>query len=459
MNWTGAGGKMRHILILLVVLVIAFCGTLADAAALPGGTLDPTTVTKYATPLLIPPAMPYTAGTNTDFYEIAVRQFQQQVLPAGLPQTTVWGYGSTNPASIFNFPSLTIEAANNRPVQVKWINDLIDPGTGDCLPHLLPVDQTLHWANPLGPRDSRGTDNTPYAGPVPIVTHVHGAETNQESDGYPEAWYLPNCNIPGDINFTTGTLYDTFKASSAVGGLWEPGATVFTYPNDQRATTLWYHDHALGMTRLNVYAGPAGFYLLRGGPGDQVGLISGGTATLPGPAPAVGDGGGPYYEIPIAIQERSFNSDGSLFYPDNRAFFEGVDPLDLNIPFIPELAINGQRSDISPIWDPEFFGNTMVVNGNTWPSLQVEQRRYRFRFLNGNQSRFLILTTDTSKHGEQCHDPGPDLLADRRRGRVPGGADGADAAADRARGTGGRDRGLHEHPRRDEHHAAEHRAG
>jgi FtsP/CotA-like multicopper oxidase with cupredoxin domain len=410
-------------------------------------------------PLLIPPAMPYTAGTNTDFYEIAVRQFQQQVLPAGLPQTTVWGYGSTNPASIFNFPSLTIEAANNRPVQVKWINDLIDPGTGDCLPHLLPVDQTLHWANPLGPRDSRGTDNTPYAGPVPIVTHVHGAETNQESDGYPEAWYLPNCNIPGDINFTTGTLYDTFKASSAVGGLWEPGATVFTYPNDQRATTLWYHDHALGMTRLNVYAGPAGFYLLRGGPGDQVGLISGGTATLPGPAPAVGDGGGPYYEIPIAIQERSFNSDGSLFYPDNRAFFEGVDPLDLNIPFIPELAINGQRSDISPIWDPEFFGNTMVVNGNTWPSLQVEQRRYRFRFLNGNQSRFLILTTDTSKHGEQCHDPGPDLLADRRRGRVPGGADGADAAADRARGTGGRDRGLHEHPRRDEHHAAEHRAG
>ena len=86
-----------------------------------------------------------------------------------------------------------------------------------------------------------------------------------------------------------------------------------------------------------------------------------------------------YYEIPIAIQDRSFNADGSLFYPDTRAFFDGITG-----PYIPE-------TDISPIWNPEFFGNMMMVNGNTWPFQVVEQRRYRLRFLNGCQSRFLIL--------------------------------------------------------------------
>jgi FtsP/CotA-like multicopper oxidase with cupredoxin domain len=144
------------------------------------------------------------------------------------------------------------------------------------------------------------------------------------------------------------------------------------------------------MTRSNVYAGPAGFYLLRGGPGDDVG------GTLPGPAPALGDPPGQsYYEIPIAIQDRSFNADGSLFYPNNRAFFEGLDqpPTEpyLDIPFISDRACRGRRSDISPIFNPEFFGNTIVVNGNTWPYLEVEQRRYRFRFLNGCNSRFLLL--------------------------------------------------------------------
>jgi FtsP/CotA-like multicopper oxidase with cupredoxin domain len=130
--------------------------------------------------------------------------------------------------------------------------------------------------------------------------------------------------------------------------------------------------------------------LLRGGPGDEV------SGVLPGPAPALGDPPGmKYYEIPIAIQDRSFNTDGSLFYPDNRAFFEGLNqpPTEpyLDIPFIPDRACRGRSSDISPIFNPEFFGNTIVVNGKTWPYLEVEQRRYRFRFLNGCNSRFLIL--------------------------------------------------------------------
>jgi spore coat protein A len=379
------------------------------AAPIPGGTLDPLSVPKYQTPLLIPPVMPR-AGTITgpmgkpiDYYEISMRQFAQQILPAGLPATTVWGYGAVRSASkrgllLHNAPSLTIEAMWRRPVRVKWINELVD-ASGNFLPHLLPVDPTLHWANPpggIGGRDRR-PDFTglpkpgPYTGPVPIVTHVHGAVgVGDESDGYAEAWYLPAAgNIPADYA-TEGTWYSYFagKANASYGETWGPGFATFQYPNHNRASTIWYHDHALGMTRLNVYAGPAGFYLIRGGPaGDKAVIDSrfGTTAMLPGPAPNDGDKFPPnktYYEIPIAIQDRAFNADGSLFYPDTREFFDGATAL--NPGFIPD-------TDLSPIWNPEFFGNMIMVNGNTWPFQTVEQRRYRLRFLNGCQSRFLIL--------------------------------------------------------------------
>ncbi len=341
-------------------------------------------IPKYRAPLVIPPAMPRTAvrglPRRNDYYEIAVRQFDQQILPPGLPRTTVWSYGSANHPETFNYPAFTIEAAWQKPVRVKWINDLKNPATGEFLPHLLPVDPTLHWANPPGGttgRDMRpefAETPGPYLGPVPIVTHLHGGErTPQESDGFAEAWYLPAAsNIPEGFA-TAGTYYDAFRESSPLGEAWEPGASVFEYPNEQRASTLWYHDHTLGMTRVNVYAGPAGFYLLRGGPDDRPGV-------LPGPAPALGDRPGtPYYEIPIAIQDRTFGDDGSLFYPNSRRLFDGFAG-----PYIP-------GSDISPIWNPEFFGDAMVVNGRTWPFLEVEQRRYRFRFLNGCNARFLIL--------------------------------------------------------------------
>jgi spore coat protein A len=317
----------------------------------------------------------------------------------GLRPTTVWSYGSVNHPDTFNYPAFTIEAKWTAPVRVKWMNQLVD-AHGNYLPHLLPIDQTLHWANPpggVGGRDSEALDATPYRGPVPIVTHLHGGHSGEESDGFAEAWFLPAAkNIPAGYA-TVGSYYETFKAQAErlYGQLWTPGSAVFQYDNNQAAATLWYHDHSLGMTRANVYAGPAGFYLLRGGPDDLVLDTKDKPATLPGPAPALGDPPGTkYYEIPIAIQDRSFNADGSLFYPNNRAFFEGLhqpptEPY-LDIPFIPDQACDGP-SDISPIFNPEFFGNTMVVNGKTWPYLEVEQRRYRFRFLNGCNSRFLIL--------------------------------------------------------------------
>jgi spore coat protein A len=375
------------------------------------------TIPKYQEPLVIPPAMPRTEvinakGKQIDYYEIAVKQFEQFILPEAwseandIDPTTVWSYASlldSRPVAeggTLNYPALTIEAQKDRPVRVKWVNGLVDEN-GAYLPHLFAVDQTLHWANPpggLGGTDSHGMDAEPYAGPVPIVTHVHGAHTTEDSDGYPEAWFLPAANNLPAGYATGGSFYEQFKQEFEArwGQMWEPGTAVFQYPNDQRPATLWYHDHTLGMTRLNVYAGPAGFYLVRSN-GDGV------APRLPKPAPRRGDKPGmKYHEIPIAIQDRSFNADGSLFYPDNRAFFEGLNvpgesqqfpgAPELRIPLTPDEALDGQMSDISPQWNPEFFGNTMVVNGRTWPYLNVEQRRYRFRLLNGTQSRFLMLT-------------------------------------------------------------------
>jgi bilirubin oxidase len=272
------------------------------------------------------------------------------------------------------------------------------------------VDPTLHWANPPGGkmgRDTRPAFNTTpgrYTGPVPMIAHLHGAHTYDWSDGYPEAWYLPAAtNIPPGYA-TTGSFYDFYAGTDSKGftantlrNLWGPGVAVFEYPNSQRASTLWYHDHTLGMTRLNVYAGPAGFYLIRGGAADVV--IDKKTNT---PAQLPID----TREVPLAIQDRSFNADGGLFFPDNRAFFEmlnvpGVTPQqfpglpELNVPFIGAGACLG-ASDISPIWNPEFFGNTMVVNGQTWPYMEVQPQRYRFRLLNGCNSRFLILRAVTA---------------------------------------------------------------
>lgn len=310
-----------------------------------------------------------------DYYEIAVRQFRQQILPEGLPSTTVWGYGSVGHPSTFSYPAFTIETRHRRTVRVKWVNDLIDQN-GDFLPHLLPIDQTLHWANPTGGeqgRDSRGTDQAPYRGPVPIVTHVHGNHTFDHSDGYPEAWYLPNArNIPAGFA-RTGTYYDVFERKSPLGDGWGRGHAIFQYANDQPAGTQWYHDHTLGITTANIYAGPVGFYLLRGGGNDLP------ENHLPGPAPRAGDRPGVrYYEIPLVVQDRSFNDDGSLFYPGSRELFDGC-----RGPYAP-------KTDVPPIWTPEFFGDVVVVNGKTWPVLEVEPRRYRLRILNGCGSRFLI---------------------------------------------------------------------
>ncbi len=338
--------------------------------------LDPISIPKFVEPLIIPPVMQpadQQDGDGTVKYEIAARQFEQQVLPTGMPKTTVWGYGKTGDAASFNFPAFTVETRTDQVVRVAWANQLVDDPDSDSpqyLPHLLPVDTGMHWANPAGLMEMRGETSERYYGPVPLVTHTHGAHVQAHSDGFPEAWWMPAAaNIPEGYR-TQGSHYATTQEAA-------PGTAVFEYPNGQRATTLWYHDHALGITRLNVYAGLAGFWIVRDDAEDSM--------NLPGPAPRLDDPPDTkYYEIPIVIQDRSFNEDGSLFYPDSRAFFD-----EYAGPYFPE-------TPVASIWNPEFFGGAIVVNGRTWPYLEVEPRLYRFRLVNGTNSRFLVLKFDTA---------------------------------------------------------------
>ena len=183
-----------------------------------------------------------------------------------------------------------------------------------------------------------------YTGPVPIVTHVHGAHSGEESDGYPEAWYLPKAaNIPAGYS-KSGHFYATFKAKAEAlyGQVWDEGKAVFQYPNDQRPTTLWYHDHTLGMTRANVYAGPAGFYLIRGGPDEFQGHAAG---------PGAEQCRRSRRPKPIWKSRSSSRTVRSMptarcFYPDNRAFFEGRRIPQLQIPFHPTPARRAERCPV-----------------------------------------------------------------------------------------------------------------
>ncbi|HHU72832.1 MAG TPA: multicopper oxidase domain-containing protein, partial [Clostridiales bacterium] len=181
------------------------------------------------------------------YYTIDISEFYQQILPPGLPRTKVWGYGGfikdekTGRAKYSrSSPGATFEAVRGVPVKVKWINRLKGK-------HLFAVDPTIHWANPNNMPQNPPKPWPPFPPgfkdaqfPVPTVTHLHGGENESVDDGHPEAWFT--------FDGKRGPEYKT---------------SLYNYPNKQQSATLWYHDHTLGITRLNVYAGLAGFYLLR----------------------------------------------------------------------------------------------------------------------------------------------------------------------------------------------------
>ena len=274
-------------------------------------------------------------------------------------RTEVWGYG----AETVSWPGQTIqvvsslgESGGRDHTTVRWENDL------DARSHLLPVDTNLHWAYSLhGEGSANGVDYRRYSirrNGVPIITHLHGGNSAFQYDGNPEFFYSPD----GDV---TGPQWDFVD-----GGF----TTTFAYDNGVPAGNLWYHDHALGITRLNVYAGLAGFYFVR----DD---LDTGTHDNPLGLPAFP------YELAYAIQDRMFTDRGALFYPafpgdpfyDDFITGEGA-----VLP--PDLFRGGGPTALA-----EFFGDHIVVNGRIWPKADVEPRNYRLRLLNGTDSRFMVL--------------------------------------------------------------------
>jgi len=270
--------------------------------------------------------------------------------------TKVWGYGTDTvswPGQTFQVMSSLNNGGADETV-VRWENELFGKK------HLLPVDTSLHWAYSLPGYKQYSIEKNG----VPIITHLHGGNSDFQFDGNPEFFYSPDGTVKGpQWDFVEGGFTNTFR-----------------YNNMVPAGNLWYHDHALGITRLNVYAGLAGFYFVRddmdtGMPDNPLGL------------PAFP------YELAYAIQDRMFTDRGALFYPafpgdpawDDFITGEGVAvcPAEPTPP--------AQFCVTPPSALAEFFGDHMVVNGKIWPKANVEPRNYRMRLLNGCDSRFLVI--------------------------------------------------------------------
>jgi spore coat protein A, manganese oxidase len=292
-------------------------GLAADSGARKSGViapplLDVNSLAKFVDPLPVPRVLlpvgtrpsPDDPGVKIPFYRLAMAPFESKI-HRELKPTRFWGFGGSSPGP-------TLETRSGQELLVEWANHLPKQ-------HFLPIDHSVHGAESDKPA-------------VRVVTHLHGAKAPAKSDGYPEDWY-----VPGE-------------------------SAVYHYPNRQDAAALWYHDHALGITRLNVYAGLFGMFLVRDDFEDGLNLPQG------------------RYEIPLTLCDRSFDRDAQLFYP-----------------------VSGDPE--SP-WIPEVFGDAMLANGKLFPYLEVEPRRYRFRLLNVSNGRFFHLALS---NGQEFHQIGTDL--------------------------------------------------
>jgi spore coat protein A, manganese oxidase len=266
-------------------------------AAQPEPLLDTNLLARYVDPLPIPAMAkpsgmrpsPTNPGTQIPYYRIAMRQFQAKV-HRDIKPSTFWGYNAACPGPTF-------AVRKGEPILVEWVNDLPQQ-------HFLPLDHTLHGAEVDKPE-------------VRTVVHLHGGRNRPESDGYPEDWFVPG---------KSATCY---------------------YDNQQEATGLFYHDHAMGITRLNAVAGLMGMYLIRDAFEDSLHLPAG------------------PYEIPLVIFDRSFRQDGEMYYP-----------------------VSGKPG--TP-WVSQYYGSSILVNGKIFPYLEVEPRKYRFRMLNSSNGSFYRL--------------------------------------------------------------------
>jgi spore coat protein A len=258
------------------------------------GLLDTNALARYVDPLPIPAIMrasglrpsPIHAASRIPYYRVHMREFRARV-HRDMPATTLWGYEGACPGPTF-------EVRREQPILVEWVNGLPQR-------HLLTIDHTLHGAEKDKPE-------------VRTVVHLHGGRTPPDSDGYPEDWFVPG---------KSATCY---------------------YPNRQEATALFYHDHAMGITRLNAVAGLTGLYLIRDELEDSLRLPAG------------------PHEIPIVLFDRSFHKNGEVYYP-----------------------VSGNPA--AP-WVSEYYGSAILANGTIFPYLEVRPRKYRLRLLNASNGSF-----------------------------------------------------------------------
>src|SRR6202167_2509092 len=270
----------------------------AQSVPVKASTLDPNTLAKFVDPLPIPPIAkperyqpsPADPAVKIPYYRQAMQPFEMKV-HRDLKPTRMWGFSS-------QFPGPTFDVRSGQEILVEWANELPDK-------HFLPIDHNLGGAGAGQPE-------------VRTVVHLHGGKAPPESDGYPEDW-----TVPGK-------------------------SALYHYPNQQDPAMLWYHDHTLGINRLNVYAGLFGTFFIRDSAEDALDLPKG------------------KYEIPLALYDRLLTRDAQLLYP--------VSP------------------DPQSPWVPELSGNAILVNGKLFPYLEVEPRRYRFRLLNASNARFYHLS-------------------------------------------------------------------
>jgi spore coat protein A, manganese oxidase len=259
--------------------------------------LHPDKLASFVDPLPLPRVLvskeqrpdPTDPTRQLPYYRVPMREALVRV-HRDLPPTRMWTYDG-------EMPGPTLETRSGRGLLVEWVNEL--PAR-----HFLPVDPTLHGAGADRPE-------------VRAVVHVHGAKAPPASDGYPEDWYVPG------------------------------QSALVHYPNRQDAATLWYHDHTMGIERLNQYAGLLGFFLVRDDAEDALALPRGA------------------YEVPLVLCDRMFDADGQLHYPTS--------------------------GDARAPWISEMYGDASLVNGKLRPYLEVEPRSYRFRLLNASNARIYTL--------------------------------------------------------------------
>ncbi|HEY4011579.1 MAG TPA: multicopper oxidase domain-containing protein [Acidobacteriaceae bacterium] len=260
--------------------------------------LDPNTLARWVDPLTLPQVMraseerpdPMHPAKKLPFYQVRIEELRQKT-HRDLPATRVWGFNGSSPGPIF-------ETRRGHGLLVEWQNRLPEK-------HFLPIDHTLCGAEADKPE-------------VRCAIHLHGGRTPSASDGYPESWVVPG------------------------------NSTLCHYPNEQPATMLFYHDHTMGINRLNIYAGLQGFFVVRDEEEEALKLPSGN------------------YEIPILLYDRFLRGDGQLEYP-----------------------VSGDPK--SP-WVPEVYSNVMLANGKLFPYMDVEPRTYRLRVMNGSNARFFRLS-------------------------------------------------------------------